>query len=100
MWRADADLRLAPLLDLPGVAEPFNMPRQALPGVVAHRATRRDPHRYTAGRIDDGGHIEGVVVPPASAVDIDHLIDFQMAELVFDAEMPQPLIAHLAQRSA
>jgi N-acylneuraminate cytidylyltransferase len=75
-------------------------PGRLCPSVVAHRATRRDPHRYTAGRIDDGGHIEGVVVPPASAVDIDHLIDFQMAELVFDAEMPQPLIAHLAQRSA
>jgi sugar phosphate isomerase/epimerase/CMP-N-acetylneuraminic acid synthetase len=36
MWLADDAQRLSPLLTLPGVAEPFNMPRQSLPTVYWH----------------------------------------------------------------
>lgn len=93
MWTADAGLLLSPLLNLPGVAEPFNMPRQALPTVYWHTGQldviRTDT--LLSGSMT-GSRIEGIIVPESSAVDIDRLIDFQMAELCFAEEMPVALI--------
>lgn len=99
MWRADAAMRLTPLLSLPGVAEPFNMPRQSLPVVHWHTGQldviRTDT--LLAGSMT-GDHIEGLEVPIDSAADIDTLIDFRLAELLFDEQMPAALVAYLAAR--
>lgn len=93
MWLADDAQRLSPLLTLPGVAEPFNMPRQSLPTVYWHTG-QLDVIRTTTllqGSMT-GDHIEGLTVPIESAADIDTLIDFQVAELRFAQQMPKALI--------
>lgn len=99
MWLADSDLRLSPLLTLPGVAEPFNMPRQSLPVVHWHTGQLDVIRTETllAGSMT-GEHIQGLEVPIDSAADIDTLIDFQVAELRFDEQMPAPLRTWLAER--
>ena len=99
MWAADENLRLAPVLSLPGMPESYNMPRQALPPVYWHTG-QLDVIRtevLLAGSMT-GDRIEGILVPESSAVDIDHLIDFKLAELSFEAEMPAALIGYLAGR--
>lgn len=96
MWLADAQIRLSPLLSLPGVAEPFNMPRQSLP--VVHWHTGQLDVIRTTTLLDGsmtGTHIEGLEVPAESAADIDTLIDFKLAELLFDEQMPGELAAFL-----
>lgn len=97
MWTADRHPRLSPLLALPGIAEPYNLPRQALPVVYWHTGQIDIIRTETilSGSMT-GDRIEGVEVPSSSAVDVDHLIDFQLAEICFSAEMPQDLIDFLA----
>ena len=82
MWRIDNDL-LEPLLTIDGVAEPFNMPRQALPEVYWQTGTL-DIMRTSV--IDSGSmtgnEIRPFVVDQEHAVDIDHLESFIRAERV------------------
>lgn len=89
MWQLEDDGQLSPLLSLPGVAEPYNMPRQKLPPVYWH-----------TGQIDvirsevilngsmTGENIHALIVDVETAIDIDTAIDFKFAELVFDVRMP------------
>lgn len=83
MWLLDGyDQPLRPLLTLPGVEEPFNMPRQKLPTVYWHTGT------YDLIRtqiIMEQNSMTGKTILPLvqdenMAVDIDHLVEFQRAE--------------------
>lgn len=92
MWRCAENGQLLPLLELAGVAEPYNMPRQKLPPVYWHTGQldviRTDT--ILAGSMT-GPKIQALPVPVDMAVDIDSLKDFQFAELVFDEYMPKSL---------
>lgn len=83
MWVKEESGRLQPLLTLEGVDEPFNMPRQKLPPVHWHTGQldviRTDV--IEAGSMT-GDNIHAIEVDPDSAVDIDGIRDFQMAELL------------------
>jgi YrbI family 3-deoxy-D-manno-octulosonate 8-phosphate phosphatase len=82
MWRIDEAGRLSPLLTVPGLAEPYNTPRQSLP-----------PTYWQTGHIDairastilekrslSGDMILPLVIDPAFMVDIDTLNDWRRAE--------------------
>lgn len=91
MWQMDAQAdRLQPLLTVPGMAEPFNMPRQKLPTVYRHTGQIDVIRREAiAGGSMTGAAIAPLQVATNTAVDIDNLRDFQMAELVFTETMPE-----------
>ncbi len=82
MWRIDAESgRMKNLLDVPGVAEPYNAPRQALP-VVYWQTGHIDAVRAQTVR---GGSMSGdvilpVMVDPAYTVDIDTPKDWARSE--------------------
>ncbi len=104
MWRIDAQGRMAPLLSVPGIAEPYNAPRQALP-----------PTYWQTGHIDairtacilqkhslSGDVILPLQIDPRYAVDIDTLNDWRRAEwlvrqgeleMVLPGRQPRPLPA-------
>lgn len=92
MWRRDEEGTLSPLLTLKGVAEPFNMPRQALPEVFWHTGQLDviRPEVILSGSMT-GPKIAGLQVPGSSAIDIDSIDDFDWAEFVFNARMPLAL---------
>jgi N-acylneuraminate cytidylyltransferase len=92
MWRQEEGGRLQPLLDLDGVAEPYNMPRQKLPPVYWHTGQIDVIRAETilSGSMT-GAMIHALDVPADSAIDIDHEIDFQFAELAFDQQMAPSL---------
>lgn len=82
MWRITLDGRLAPLLTVPGLAEPYNAPRQTLP-----------PTYWQTGHIDairistieakkslSGDIILPLILDPKYTIDIDTLNDWQRAE--------------------
>ena len=82
MWRIAPDGRMQPLLQAPGIAEPYNAPRQALP-----------PTYWQTGHIDairtscieqkhslTGEVILPLVIDPRYTIDIDTLSDWQRAE--------------------
>lgn len=83
MWRIDMETgQMRSLLDVPGVPEPYNAPRQSLPPVF-----------WQTGHIDairtqtileknsmSGGFILPVKIDPSYTVDIDGLADWQRAE--------------------
>lgn len=83
MWRIDESSgRMKNLLDVPGIAEPYNAPRQALPPVY-----------WQTGHVDairtrcilekrslTGDVILPVMVAPEFTVDLDNLRDWQRAE--------------------
>lgn len=84
MWRIEADGRMHPLLQVPGIAEPYNAPRQALP-----------PTYWQTGHIDairtrtilEKHSLSGEVILPLVldvryAVDIDTLNDMHRAEML------------------
>ncbi|HMN60440.1 MAG TPA: acylneuraminate cytidylyltransferase [Anaerolinea sp.] len=82
MWRIDAETgRMRNLLDVPGVAEPYNAPRQALPPVY-WQTGHIDVVRASTVR---GGSMSGavilpVMVDPAYTVDIDTPKDWARSE--------------------
>jgi CMP-N-acetylneuraminic acid synthetase len=94
MWRKAEDGRLSPAMELEGVPEPFNMPRQGLPPIWWHTGQLDIIRTETllTGSMT-GGNIHALEVPLDSAVDIDTPIDFAVAELRFDALMPAALRA-------
>jgi N-acylneuraminate cytidylyltransferase len=91
MWRLDESGRMTPLLTVPGIGEPFNAPRQALP-----------PTYWQTGHIDairvstifqknslSGDIIFPLHIDPRYTVDIDTLRDWQRAEwLIAQGDMP------------
>ncbi len=91
MWRIEADGRMTPLLSAPGIAEPYNAPRQALP-----------PTYWQTGHIDairvntifekrslSGDTILPLVLDTRYMIDIDTLNDWRRAEwLMASGEFP------------
>jgi YrbI family 3-deoxy-D-manno-octulosonate 8-phosphate phosphatase len=101
MWRIGADGHMRPLLDVEGIAEPYNAPRQALPPVY-----------WQTGHIDairtktilEGGSMSGqvilpVLIDPRYTVDLDNLSDWQRAEwLVTQRELTMVQPGRLRRR--
>lgn len=97
MWVMDGpETPLNPLLSLPGVEEPFNMPRQKLPPVYWHTGTY-DLIRTQVIRSQNsmtGKVILPLVQDEKMAVDIDHLVEFQRAtEVIKSTECIRPKTA-------
>jgi N-acylneuraminate cytidylyltransferase len=84
MWRMAVDGTLEPLLKVPGVAEPFNAPRQALPTIwwqngyidVFWRRTVLEKASLT------GTRILGYVMEEAEHVDVDSVHDLRVLEVI------------------
>ena len=102
MWRIDAERGyMTPLLDVPGVEEPYNAPRQALPPVywqTGHIDAIR-PRAILSGSMS-GKVILPVMVDPAYTVDIDTpkdwarsewLVWYSDLEIVFPGRRRRPL---------
>jgi len=91
MWRVDENGHMLPLLSVPGLEEPYNAPRQALP-----------PTYWQTGHIDvirsrtileknslSGEFILPLHIDPRYTIDIDTLKDWQRAEgLVMQGDLP------------
>jgi CMP-N,N'-diacetyllegionaminic acid synthase len=82
MWVVNDSGTLDPLLTVPGVAEPFNLPRQELPEVWWHIGVldivRIDLVTQTNSL--SGKTIIPLKVDRAASADIDTLDDFEQAE--------------------
>ena len=82
MWRIDRETgRMIPLLTIPGIAEPYNTPRQNLPPVywqTGHVNAIR-PATILAGSMT-GKVILPIVIDPRYLVDIDTPADWEHAE--------------------
>lgn len=97
MWRVTEQGRMTPLLSLPGISEPFNAPRQALPQTY-WQTGHIDAIRLST--ITHKGSLSGEVVYPLQidpryAVDIDTLRDWQRAEwLIAQADLPMVVPGH------
>lgn len=90
MWKIDAEGRMQPLLNVPGLAEAFNAPRQALPPTywqtghvdVIRVATILDKHSLT------GDVIYSILIDPLYTVDIDTPADLKRyAQLMSDSRL-------------
>ncbi len=83
MWRIDPQTGvMRNLLDVPGIAEPYNAPRQALPAVfwqTGHIDVIR-PRAILDKNSMSGNTILPVMVDPRYTVDIDNLSDWARAE--------------------
>lgn len=87
MWQIAADGLMRPLIQLPGIAEPFNAPRQALPEVY-----------WQTGYVDaawvdtilekqsmTGEAILPLVIDPSEWIDIDSADDWRRAERLLES---------------
>jgi len=82
MWRVDEQGRMVPLLSVPGIPEPFNAPRQALPQTywqTGHIDAIRVATIYAQASLS-GKTILPLFIDPRYTVDIDTLRDWQRAE--------------------
>jgi N-acylneuraminate cytidylyltransferase len=82
MWRVAPDGRMQPLLQVEGIAEPYNAPRQALPPVfwqTGHIDAIRPETILHKGSMS-GDVILSLAVDPRCAVDIDTLSDWRRGE--------------------
>jgi len=83
MWRRDdASGQLTPLLQVPGIAEPFNAPRQILPPVywqTGHIDAIR-PNTILKKNSMTGDKILGMVIDPQYTIDIDTPKDWARSE--------------------
>ena len=90
MWRIAEDGRLTPLLEVPGIAEPYNAPRQSLPPTywqTGHIDVIR-PRVFATGSMS-GKIILPVVLEREYTVDLDTPLDWMWAEwLVRHVGMP------------
>lgn len=107
MWRITPQGPMTPLLSVPGIPEPYNAPRQALPPVY-WQTGHIDAIRLST--ISQKGSLSGEVIfplilDPRYAVDIDTLNDWQRAEwliaqgdlpMVWPGTRPRPLPAKVA----
>jgi YrbI family 3-deoxy-D-manno-octulosonate 8-phosphate phosphatase len=95
MWRLAADGSMVPLLDLPGVSEPYNSPRQELPQTywqTGHIDAIRT-QTILAKNTLSGEVILPLVLDPRYSVDIDTLNDWQWTEWLInqgDLDMVYP----------
>jgi YrbI family 3-deoxy-D-manno-octulosonate 8-phosphate phosphatase len=92
MWRVDpVTRRMTNLLDVPGVPEPYNAPRQILPPVfwqTGHVDAIR-PQVMLEQDSMSGGHILALDIESRYTVDIDGLMDLQKAEwLIYATGLP------------
>jgi N-acylneuraminate cytidylyltransferase len=96
MWQINEQGCMIPLLSLPGVPEPFNAPRQALPRTywqTGHIDVIRLTTILQKGSLS-GDIIYPLQIDPRYAIDIDTLRDWQRAEWLIDqGDLP---IAHPA----
>lgn len=98
MWRKRPDGRLLPLLELEGVPEPFNMPRQKLPPVYWHTG-QLDTIRtelIEKGTMT-GDNIHAIEVETETAVDIDGIRDFRLAETLISHPRYNALLEFLGK---
>ncbi len=83
MWRVDsASGRMTPLLSVPGVAEPYNAPRQSLPPVywqTGHVDAVRPSAILEKGSMS-GDYVLALRLDPRYTVDLDSLADWEHAE--------------------
>ncbi len=101
MWRITQAGRLAPLLEVPGLAEPYNAPRQSLPPTywqTGHIDVIR-PRVFAAGSMS-GRVILPLVLDPLYTVDLDTPLDWMWAEwlvrhvdltMVWPGRKPRPM---------
>jgi YrbI family 3-deoxy-D-manno-octulosonate 8-phosphate phosphatase len=91
MWKIDDRGHLTPLLSLPGIPEPYNAPRQALPQTfwqTGHIDAIRLSTILLKGSLS-GDVIYPLHIDPRYAIDIDTLRDWQRAEcLINQADLP------------
>jgi YrbI family 3-deoxy-D-manno-octulosonate 8-phosphate phosphatase len=91
MWRLDEHGQMVPLLNLAGVAEPFNAPRQELPSTywqTGHIDAIRLSTILSKGSLS-GKTIYPLFIDPRYAIDIDTLRDWQRAEwIIAQGELP------------
>lgn len=97
MWKLDPSGRLLPLLELEGVSEPYNMPRQKLPPVYWHTGQLDIIRTSTLleGSMT-GSNIQALVVEADTAIDIDNAMDMRLAELQFHQLMPAIMVDYLS----
>lgn len=82
MWKLGDDGRMLPLLAVPGIKEPYNAPRQALPQTywqTGHIDAIRVATITKKGSLS-GDVIWPLMIDPRYTVDIDTLNDWQRAE--------------------
>ena len=102
MWRISQDGWMIPLLQVEGLAEPFNSPRQALPDTYWQTGHIDAIRRKTIleKRSLSGEVILPIHIPPDFSVDIDTLRDWRRAEqtvleygldMVFPGKTPRSL---------
>ncbi len=101
MWRIGPDGRMVPLLAVPGIAEPYNAPRQVLPPVywqTGHIDAIRTETILAKGSMS-GDTILPLLIDPRFTVDIDSLNDWARAEwlvrqggldMVYPGRKPRP----------
>ena len=101
MWRIAADGRMIPLLEVPGIAEPYNAPRQSLPPTywqTGHIDVIR-PRVFATGSMS-GKIILPVVLEREYTVDLDTPLDWMWAEwlvrhvgmpMVWPGRQPRPM---------
>lgn len=102
MWRIDSENRMQPLLQVPGVEEPFNSPRQELPQTywqTGHIDVIRTS-TITGLKSLSGSVILPYHVDPSFTVDIDNPRDWNRAEwlvfnsglnMVYPGKAPRPI---------
>jgi len=101
MWRCDGeDKPMTPLLQVEGIAEPYNAPRQVLPPVcwqTGHLDVIR-VSTITQKRSLTGDVIYPLVIDPCYAVDIDNLSDWAKYEALISSGLemirPSELVDH------
>ncbi len=90
MWRIDEEGRMNPLLSVPGIQEPFNSPRQALP--ATYWQTGHIDALWTK-TVNEQKSLSGKIIFPLIldsryTIDIDTLKDWQRAEsMIFQREL-------------
>jgi CMP-N-acetylneuraminic acid synthetase len=91
MWRIDSDSgHMISLVGVPGIAEPFNAPRQVLPTAywqTGHIDAIR-PHVILEKQSMSGRIILPLIIDPKYTIDLDKPLDWRQAEvLVRDGEL-------------
>jgi YrbI family 3-deoxy-D-manno-octulosonate 8-phosphate phosphatase len=84
MWRIDPKGFMQPLLEVKGIKEPYNAPRQDLPQTfwqTGHIDVIR-PEVILKKKSMSGDFVLPLMVDPAYTVDIDTLLDWQRAESI------------------
>jgi N-acylneuraminate cytidylyltransferase len=84
MWRINEQTgRMIPLLTVPGITEPYNIPRQSLPVTYLQtgHANAIRPATVQAGSMT-GQIILPLIIDPQYEVDLDTLADWQFGEWV------------------